>query len=575
MTKAVKLYLAKDLEVPLAIATHKLAIVAESGAGKTYTAGVLVEQLLAAGVQVIVLEPVGVWPGLKSSADGKRPGFAILVLGGDHGDLPLTPESAAVVARMLAERGVSAVLDMSGFTTGETKVFMRDFAEAFFQAKKKNKSPVHLVFEEAQTYAPQKPERDEGVMLNRVERLLKIGRNFGVGWTLVTQAPQSVHKRVLNLAGTLIALRMTGRHERKALSEWATSNAVDDVDLMGELPGLETGEAHVWSPSFLKVSKRVRINKKTTFDLSATPEFGEVALEPKVLAQVDIEELRAAMGTVVAEAEKDDPKALHRRIAQLERELAAKPAAAPPPPPIEKPVSIKAEVDALGRLLEGFKGQVAGLGTTHDALVKALIAAAADLAPVWYETPRAHAPPPPPTNLRVVEDKRLPRPAPVEGERAPKEYELDLLRELAARRPLKPTRTQLAALAGKSTRSSTFDTAMAALSKFRWVTSSRGMFELTARGLALVGGGALQPKSAAEVRETWRRALKEYPRGLFDALVAAHPGGLTRTELAEKAKVSQTSSTFDTAVSLLKKNELVEDEGGVLRASATLFVETT
>ena len=47
----------------------------------------LAEQMLDAGVQVIALDPVGVWAGLRM--DG--PAWPIYILGGLYGDLPLDP----------------------------------------------------------------------------------------------------------------------------------------------------------------------------------------------------------------------------------------------------------------------------------------------------------------------------------------------------------------------------------------------------------------------------------------------------------------------------------------------------
>jgi hypothetical protein len=231
------------------------------------------------------------------------------------------------MASVLVEKQISAVLDVSEFTTAETKRFVRDFAEAFFQAKKKSKSPVHVFWEEAQTFAPQTPEKDEGVMLNRVERLLKLGRNYGVGWSLITQQPQAVHKRVLNQAGTVLAHRTIGSHEKKAIIAWVSDKVTkaEELSLVDTLPGLDTGMAHLWSPSFLKVSRTVKVNRKLTFDSSATPEFGEEFVEPKRLAAVDVAKLRESLKSMVEDAEKADPDFLKRRILQLEGELKSRP----------------------------------------------------------------------------------------------------------------------------------------------------------------------------------------------------------------------------------------------------------
>ena len=70
--------LANDLALPIQAVTKTFAILAIRGSGKTYTGAVLAEGLLEAGQHVVVFDPVGVWWGLRASADGKGPGLPIL-----------------------------------------------------------------------------------------------------------------------------------------------------------------------------------------------------------------------------------------------------------------------------------------------------------------------------------------------------------------------------------------------------------------------------------------------------------------------------------------------------------------
>ena len=123
------LVLASDLSLPLEAVTETFAILAKRGSGKTYCASVLVEEMLKAGQTVVVADPVGVWWGLRSSADGLGAGLPIVILGGDHGDAPLLPEAGAAVADLAAGERYSLVLDLSHFTPPEQTRFMTAFAE--------------------------------------------------------------------------------------------------------------------------------------------------------------------------------------------------------------------------------------------------------------------------------------------------------------------------------------------------------------------------------------------------------------------------------------------------------------
>ena len=118
------LRISSALALPLNAVTQRLAILAETGAGKTYAALVLVEELLRTGMQVVVIDPVGVCWGLRASADGKKQGLPIVVMGGDHGDLPLEPTAGRTVAELLVDLRLSVVLDLSEMSGGEQRQWL-------------------------------------------------------------------------------------------------------------------------------------------------------------------------------------------------------------------------------------------------------------------------------------------------------------------------------------------------------------------------------------------------------------------------------------------------------------------
>lgn len=60
----------EDFALPATTVTETLAIIAKRGAGKTYTGAVLVEEMIGAGLPVVVVDPVGVWWGLRVDAAG-------------------------------------------------------------------------------------------------------------------------------------------------------------------------------------------------------------------------------------------------------------------------------------------------------------------------------------------------------------------------------------------------------------------------------------------------------------------------------------------------------------------------
>ena len=324
MSKA--LHISDDLSLPLDAVTHKFAILGTSGSGKSYTAMKLAELMLDHRAQIIGIDPVGIWWALRLASNGKDEGYKqVVVFGGEHGDLPLTPESGSLVARMLAERGIPAVLDVSQFISSEQVRFLSAFGEQFFESKKTHKSPVHLFLEECQTVVPEEPQRDEGTMLNRWRRLIKFGRNYGVGASLISQQPQAVDKKVLNECPTLFAMRTVGGHQRKAILTWVKDVIESESDLVSSLPKLPTGTAHLWSPEWLKVSRDIKILARVTFDAGKTPEIGSHAVEPRPLTKIDVDQFKSSMSEMIEKAKQDDPKELRAQIAKLKQELAKRP----------------------------------------------------------------------------------------------------------------------------------------------------------------------------------------------------------------------------------------------------------
>ncbi|MCH8959750.1 MAG: DUF1800 family protein [Bacteroidetes bacterium] len=195
------LKIGSNLSLPVDAVTQTFGFIGRKRSGKTYATGKLVEELSKAKAQVIVLDPVGVWYGLRLDRTGKGPGLAIPVLGGEHGDIPLESGGGRLIADLVVDKTLSVVLDISLFSKAKRKDFVADFAEHLFHRKKKSRTPLHVVFEEAQMFAPQmKAGKDIGMarMLGAVEDIVRIGGNYGIGSTLISQRPQSVNKEVLN-----------------------------------------------------------------------------------------------------------------------------------------------------------------------------------------------------------------------------------------------------------------------------------------------------------------------------------------------------------------------------------------
>jgi hypothetical protein len=249
-----------------------------------------------------------------------------VVFGGLHGDIPIEAGAGALVADIIVDRNISAVIDISQMDSdAEAGRFAAAFGARLFHRRKAKAAATMLFLEECQEFIPENPAKNETQKLHTFTRMAKIGRNFGIALGLISQRPQEIAKKSLNLSECVFAFQMNGSQEREAMRRWLKDAGADaDVDV-DVLPTLEVGTAHLWSPRWLKVSRTVHILAKDTFDASSTPDHeSSAAVVVKPLQPADIEKITAAMAETIEKAKSEDPVELRRQIAKLKADAAKK-----------------------------------------------------------------------------------------------------------------------------------------------------------------------------------------------------------------------------------------------------------
>jgi ribosome-binding protein aMBF1 (putative translation factor) len=285
--------------LPDAALDADIAILGKKGRGKTFTAKGIVERLLGLGRRVLVLDPLSIWWGLKASADGKSPGYPVVVFGGPKADIPIRIGSGFALGQVVTDSSISAVVDLGEFRKAEQARLVADLLEHLFTV---NREPLWIVLEEADAFAPQQPMGDTARVLSEVDRIARRGRAFGFRLISITQRPAKLHKDVLTQLSTLISFGVTSPQDRDAIKAWVDGNADREKarDVYSSLAHLHVGEGWIWSPDH-SLFQRVKFPPISTLDTSKTPKAGDAPITTPVLARADISKIRTKLEQIQAQ----------------------------------------------------------------------------------------------------------------------------------------------------------------------------------------------------------------------------------------------------------------------------------
>lgn len=588
--------LCASIHLPDSALRQHIAILGKTGSGKTFTAKGIVEKLLAAGRRVCIIDPTGAWWGLRSSADGEKAGYEVVILGGAHGDAPLPALSGAACAELVVSGNVQVVFDTSAMTVGDRTRWFIDFGTALYRL---NSQPLHLIIDEAHVFAPQGkvPDPETGKMLHAANSLASGGRSRGVRLMMLTQRPAKLHKDSLTCCDTLIAMRVIAPQDREAIEDWVLGcgDKAKGKQILDSLAQLSKGEGWVWFPEG-GVLERVKFPRITTFDSSATPEDGSDFPAPKRRAEIDLASIQATMADAVKQAEDNDPKRLRRRIAELENALAAKGRDAEI---MDDGRVAQLEAERAGtmrriRELEhanaGFEDQrrlhIQALKTIRDYAVAAIDGTGmfAPMVPAPNHTHckgtdgRADVRGPTETT-RTVRTNRVERPAPssASGLAGPLQKIIDAIAWWWQNaKQIQPSRAQVAGVAGYAVSGGSFARYLSSLSSMGLIRyPGDGLVELTDQG-RIAARYQSEPDVLADLHGRVMEILDGPHRKILKVLLDAGGRELGRTEVAERAGYEASGGSFNRYVSHLSSLKLIRYPKRTTVAAATwLFPEGT
>jgi hypothetical protein len=625
-----KLAISPTLKLPTDVVTSTVIVYGGKGMGKTNFGSVLAEECDAARIHYAIVDPMGVWWGLRHSPDGKGRGVEVLILGGIHGDIPIEPTGGAVVADLVVDEAANVIVDISRRPDGtmwaiaERVRFVRDYCKRLYQRQGEKRRPILQFIDEAARFIPQiihKDDSDVAACMGAIAVLVEEGRNVGVGVVLITQRSAKLNKDVAELADCMIAFRTVGPNSRRAVLDWLGEH-VEKEKIKGydqQVRALPRGTALVVSPGWLEYEGIAPMRARRTFDSSATPKGGKQLRAKGPGAKPDLVKYQQLMAATIEKAKAEDPKLLKKRIFELEQQVKreqsrgtarevlgiAKNLKVTPERIVKVPALSAADRHLIARalmvlrrgeqvgerlhVLEAAYRQVGPLLSTVRALlerlqqVKALAPLKVTITKEMIDATKAkagafldfaggaeieHA-----LIKKVNADvDRMLRPATDDGVKL-KPGARRMVEQLAIWYPRRLTSGQLSMLAMVK-RGGTFFSYLSNIRRAGYLDEQDDTFTLTPAGHVAAGPVDRRPTSTPDRVALYMKRLKPGAQRMLQVLVEQYPDHCTGADLAAAAQVKP-GGTFFSYLSNLRTAGLIDERNGKISAAADLFMERT
>jgi hypothetical protein len=557
---------------------RRLAFVGTTGSGKTYSAKGGVERKLRTGERVVIIDPLDVWWGLRLAVDGKQPSpFEVVIFDGKHADMQISENGGKLLGEAVATAKESCIIPLGTLRTeAARRRFMVAFLDALYEHTDPEISdPYTIVFDEADLWAPQKPFGGHAEMLlHLVEEIVRRGRVRGFLPWLISQRPAIVNKNVLSQVDGMVAMQLTGAHDRGAIEAWIEGHGdkKETKELLASLARLQQGNGLLWVPRD-GVLQTMHFPENVTFDSSRTPKRGEKKKAQK-LKPLNLDKLKEKLATAEAETKANDPAALKKKVAELEAQLRKVKTPAPATKPAVDPGAIAA---AEAR---GYKKGLGETAVAYGAFGKqlGLIAAAVERATTETKSRRTIVDEQfqklgAPAVVRSTVEDPMCAPAPVappatrkpsptaNGDGTLTRPQGQLLQALAWWKGMghdKPTRVQLAAMAGWKPKGSNLRNRLTEL-------STAGLIEYPAAGLVrLTDAGVTAAPPANMDRDlvsSIKAALTNPQLQIFDRLLESGSSPISREELASAVGWEASGSNLRNRLTELSAIEVIAYPG--------------
>lgn len=242
-------------------AIMKTAIIGLPNSGKSHTALVIAEELLENKIPIVAFDPAGIWWSLKTGVNGNK-GYQVVVAGGENADIPLTKHNARNIIDAAMKENISIIFDLAGEETAhkaDWRSIVKDTVNHLYFHNKQY-GIRHIFLEECAEFVPQRIIDFE--VYSVLDKTIRIGRNKGLGITLINQRAAAINKEAYENCNLNILHNQEGKNSLKQIQDWFTIKRESaNKEIMQSIPNLHPGECWIIGNRMEPVKVQVRSRK--------------------------------------------------------------------------------------------------------------------------------------------------------------------------------------------------------------------------------------------------------------------------------------------------------------------------
>lgn len=531
----------KDLNLERLIETRML-VTANSGGGKSYFLRNVLENTHGK-VQHIVLDMEGEFSTLREKYD--------YVLIGKGGDIDLDIRGAELLAKKLLELKASAIIDLYELPQHERIRFVKLFFDSMVNSPKELWNDCLVFLDEGHVFAA---EKRECASLSAVSDMATRGRKRGFCLVIATQRLSSLNKDVAAQMTNIVVGRTTLDIDMKRSAE---SLGFVSREQTWSLKNLEQGEFFVYGPAISNEVKKIKVGPVHTTIPKRGENKSKYVSPPKgkVLAALDgLKDLPQK-----AEEELREISDYKIEISKLRRELSVQKR---PGLTSEQTKTIQTQALNAGYNQRAAEERVKVIrwekvskelseklqkihSLSHPNLIKV-----EELPGILPEIQVRRE-----FNKIQLLEKSISQQ--IDGQKPLREGAMKMLSVAASYFPDSISIYQMGTLAGFTPSGGTFQTYLSELKRNEWLEVSGEQVTATEKGMENAGSFENLP-TGEKLLELWCSKFRDGAARMLRRVVNNYPNFLTQDELGAETGFTSSGGTFQTYLSELRRNKLIE-----------------